>query len=151
MHRSVYSDRTRTWNWKQAIVAAIVVAIPAVTSLLLAAAGTISGAVKTRGGETAADAQVRLVELKRSTRTDEQGTYRFEGIPAGRYHVEVVSPRYGTAVATVMLDDGQSVTADLSIAVDRDPGRGHHLRPRRGTVRPGPPQNAAELNQHLTG
>lgn len=98
--------------WKRTIITAVIVAL---ATPLLAAVSSISGTVKTRGGEPASRAGVTLVELKRTTRADEQGAYRFDGIPPGKYLIEIVSPRYGSAVSQVVVAYGQDVTADLLI------------------------------------
>jgi hypothetical protein len=105
------------------IFAAMVIAtIAAVQPSLFAADGNISGTVKTRGGEVASGAQVTLVDSKRTTRTDEQGAYRFDGVAPGRHLIEVVSPRYGSAVAVMYVGDGQEVKADLGRDLGAEPG-----------------------------
>ena len=63
--------------------------------------GSIAGRV-TRGGRPAADAEVMLMPSEWSpqrkpaakAKTDEDGRYRMEGVPPGRYFLSAVSPGY---------------------------------------------------------
>jgi len=103
------------WTWKGTVIAVAIATAGLGSTSLCAAAGSIAGTVKTRRGEPASRAEVTLVELKRTTRADEQGAYRFVGVPAGRHLVEVVSARHGSAVAVVRVVEGQDVTADVVI------------------------------------
>ncbi len=62
---------------------------------------SIAGRV-TRGGRPAADAEVVLLVTEWSpqrkptakAKTDEEGRYRMEGVPPGRYYLSAVSPGY---------------------------------------------------------
>ena len=50
---------------------------------------TISGKITTTAGESLAGATVRIKALNRSTSTSVLGEYRFDGLAAGNYIVEV--------------------------------------------------------------
>ena len=63
----------------------------------------------------AAGADVTLVQLSRHTTADSTGTFQFDAVPAGKYLIEVVSPRYGSAVGQVLVKDGEEATVTLSI------------------------------------
>jgi iron complex outermembrane receptor protein len=54
----------------------------------------------------------------RTTRTDAQGRYRFDGVPSGTYVVSVSAPGFQTAAsAGVTLSAGQSATRDVPLAL----------------------------------
>lgn len=99
----------RTFASGLALLATLCLAAP-----IAAAAGSISGTIKTRDGTIAGGAPVMLVQLSRRTDADASGAYRFDDVPPGRYLVEVVSPRYGSAVGQVDVGDGPA-TLDLTI------------------------------------
>ncbi|MES1245685.1 MAG: TonB-dependent receptor [Acidobacteriota bacterium] len=78
-----------------------------------AAAGSLSGRITTLDGQSVADAEVRLVELRRRAVTDGSGAFRFDGVPAGSYLVEAGSQVLGTAVRRVAVKAGEAAQADL--------------------------------------
>jgi len=80
-----------------------------------AGTGRIAGTVKSQAGEPAAGANVILVQLSRRATVDATGAFRFDAVPAGRYLIEVVSPRYGSAVGQVLVKDDEEATVTLSI------------------------------------
>ncbi len=84
--------------------------------------GTIEGKVTTSDGGTVDDAEVLMVELRRRTRAGADGTFRFEGVPAGTYLLEAVSSRYGNAVDRVTVDAGGTAQVELvlDLTVHRD-------------------------------
>jgi iron complex outermembrane receptor protein len=88
----------------------------------IAADGRITGTVTSDKGEVVPDAEVVLVELKRSVHADASGAFAFEGVPVGRWLVEAESPRDGTAVSTVDVVEGQAATLALRVelAVHRE-------------------------------
>ena len=59
--------------------------------------GNISGTVFSSQGAVVGDGTVTLVELRRSVKTGADGTFRFDNIRPGHYHVSVESPREGSA------------------------------------------------------
>jgi iron complex outermembrane receptor protein len=77
--------------------------------------GTIAGTVTRAADGPAAGTEVSIVELRRTTRTGEDGAFRFEGVPAGTYVVEAVNPEEGSAVAQVVVTPGQSAVLQLTL------------------------------------
>ena len=56
---------------------------------------------------------------RRTTQTDAQGRYRFEGVQAGTYVVTVGAQGFQEATSTeIELAPGQGVTRDISLALD---------------------------------
>ncbi len=67
---------------------------------------TLSGTItQGDGGQPMAGALVIIDELRRETRTDEQGHYRFDGVPPGSYHVGVRAEGYTTRRTEVTVGD----------------------------------------------
>jgi iron complex outermembrane recepter protein len=81
-----------------------------------AQAGAITGTLRTTDGSPIADAVVRIVELRRETEVSAEGMFRFEGVPAGSYLLEAVSPSAGAAVERVVVPAGG--TAEVAFALD---------------------------------
>lgn len=79
-------------------------------------AGSIAGRVTTPEGAAIADAQVRLVELRRQAAVSEDGSFRFDNVPAGTYLLEATSSRAGAAVERVDVTAGG--TAEVTLALD---------------------------------
>lgn len=87
-----------------------------------AAPGAIEGRVTTSDGGVVEDAEVLVAELRRRTMAGADGTFRFEGLPAGTYLLEAVSARYGNAVDRVTVPAGGAVQVELvlDLTVHRD-------------------------------
>lgn len=83
----------------------------------LAQQGTLSGKVTRAGGDPMGGAAVVIEDLRRETRTAADGTYRFEGLPAGDYHVSVRADGYSSRRAEVTVG---SAAATLDLEVDLD-------------------------------
>jgi len=66
-----------------------------------AESSSIEGKVLTHDGAPAVGASVNIADLRQKTVTDKEGMFHFEGVAAGTYVLEVVSPRYGSAVTSV--------------------------------------------------
>lgn len=81
-----------------------------------AGAGSIAGRVTTPEGAAIADTQVRLVELRRQAQSGPDGSFRFDGVPAGTYLLEATSSRAGAAVERVVVPAGG--TAEITLALD---------------------------------
>jgi iron complex outermembrane receptor protein len=97
---------------------AIVLALSAFVATgraLAAETGRILGTVKSQEGAAADGAAVTLVQLSRHATADAAGAFQFDAVPPGRYLIEVVSPRYGSAVGQVLVKEGEDATLALSI------------------------------------
>jgi len=88
---------------------------PVTNSLSGQGLGTLNGRVGTADGSVVQDAQVRLMALGRRVAVNEAGEFSFDGIPAGSYLVEAVSPRFGQALERFQLLAGQTVTVLLGL------------------------------------
>jgi iron complex outermembrane receptor protein len=80
-------------------------------------AGSVSGKVTRDNGEPMAGAGVVLEELKREVRTTEDGSYRFDNVPPGSYHVSVRAEGYSTRRTEVTVTP-QGATLDLVVELD---------------------------------
>jgi len=77
------------------------------------APAAINGKVTSSDGAPVTDATVTLLELRRSVRTGSDGSYRFENIPPGHYHVQAESRRLGNVLAEAELTAGASQVIEL--------------------------------------
>ena len=79
--------------------------------------GAIEGqVVLAETGEALHGASVVLLELNRSTQTDEEGKYRFRGVPPGTYHlIAHVSSALTDESAAVTVAAGGAATADFQL------------------------------------
>jgi len=82
------------------------------------AQGALTGKVTRAGsGDAMAGAAVVIEELRRETRTDPDGTYRFEGLAPGEYHVSVRADGYSSRRAEVTVS-ASGATLDLEVDLD---------------------------------
>ncbi len=83
------------------------------------ATGTLEGkVVLAQSGEALPGATVHLVELDRTTQTDQQGRYRFERVPAGSYHVRAhVSATLEEALREVEVREGRTAVCNFSLGL----------------------------------
>jgi iron complex outermembrane receptor protein len=77
----------------------------------------VSGKVTRDNGEPMGGAAVVIEELKREVRTAEDGTYRFDGVPPGNYHLSVRAEGYSTRRTEVAVT-AQGATLDLVVELD---------------------------------
>lgn len=77
--------------------------------------GTISGRVLSSAGAPAADAQIRIIDLRRSAPAGADGGFRFENIPPGEYLVEATSPSLGGAIDRIAVSAGETATIELRL------------------------------------
>jgi iron complex outermembrane receptor protein len=84
-------------------------------ALMAQTPGTLTGKVTTGAGVAVSAAEVQLVDLRRTTSTDANGVYRFDGVPAGRHLVQVTSARAGNSVRQV---DTTGATTTLDVSID---------------------------------
>lgn len=89
---------------------------PSSASPAAGANGAIEGQVKGSDGEPIAGAQVILVDLRRRVETGADGSFRFDGVPAGSFLIEVEGPD-GAATSRVAVDQGATSRADLALEV----------------------------------
>lgn len=79
---------------------------------------TLSGVItQTESGQPLSGALVVVDELRRETRAGEDGSYRFENVPPGQYHVGVRAEGYSTKRAEVTV--GAAPTT-LNMSIDFD-------------------------------
>ena len=90
-----------------AVVGLIAIMTPLATC---AAGGSIHGTV-TGDGHFIVGATVRLLELNRAVRTDNEGEFVFPGLPVGTYEVFVRVIGFASATKTVQVSDGQAETS----------------------------------------
>jgi iron complex outermembrane receptor protein len=85
------------------------------------AQSTINGTITDPQSAVIPDARVTLLAGQsefRSTRTDAQGRYRFDAVPAGTYVVMASAPGFQPATgAEISVTAGQGATRDLSLAL----------------------------------
>lgn len=88
------------------------------TAATLSAQSTasISGTVFTSDGSLATDAEVTIIELRRTTKVGADAAFRFPNLPAGHYHLQATSVRSGSGVGDVRVSTGEA--ARVEIAVD---------------------------------
>ena len=105
MHRSTYASR-------YFIIALLpCFALPSV----LAAQGTIRGAVTEAGQRSAADVIVHVSGTTIGARSDSSGLYRVLRVPAGSYVVRVAKIGFSPESATVVVQNGQTVTQNFEL------------------------------------
>jgi iron complex outermembrane receptor protein len=96
----------------------LVTALACLPADALAQGGVLTGRVMRAGTtEPMAGAAVVLEELKREARTGADGTYRFEGLAPGAYHVSVRAEGYSSRRAEITVGDGLA-TLDLEVDLD---------------------------------
>ena len=101
----------------RAIVTLVAIAVPAFTAPALAQDASLTGKVTRDNGDVMDGATVAIEELHRETRTNADGTYRFEGVPPGRYHLSVRAEGYTTPRTEVTVTS-QGATLDLVVELD---------------------------------
>jgi TonB-dependent receptor len=82
---------------------------------LLAAQGTIRGAVTEADHHPAPDAIVHLTGTTLGGRSDSSGLYRVIRVPAGSYTIRVAKIGFGPESATVVVQNGATVTQNFEL------------------------------------
>lgn len=78
--------------------------------------GTLQGTVTLEtSGTPAHGATVTILQLKRSTETDEKGNYQFQNLPPGAYDVAARMDRVPDAIQRVLITAGGTATADFQM------------------------------------
>lgn len=79
---------------------------------------TISGKVIfTEDGKPIHNASVQIVQSKKTVQTDENGNYKLENVPAGRYTVLVHFDGFADLTKTVVLEAGANITLDFALRI----------------------------------
>jgi len=99
-------------------VSFVLVCLLVIGALPAFAQGGLSGKVTRAGsGDPMGGAAVVVEELRRETRTGDDGTYRFEGLAPGDYHVSVRAEGYSSRRTEVTVGAGDA-TLDLEVDLD---------------------------------
>ncbi|HUP49937.1 MAG TPA: TonB-dependent receptor [Thermoanaerobaculia bacterium] len=96
---------------------ALVILLFLTTAAFAQSTGSITGTVYNSQAVVVTDATVTLVELRRSVRVGDDGTFAFTNLRPGHYHVRAESPREGSATGDIEVGAGETRT--LEIVVDR--------------------------------
>lgn len=83
------------------------------SSLLAQSTATITGNVKTSEGTAVTDAVVTLVEARRSMTVGPDGSFRFENVRPGHYHLRAESRRVGAAIGEADIAAGASRSVEI--------------------------------------
>ena len=95
----------------RAIAALLIVVAP----IPAAAQGVVRGAVRDRDGAPIRGASIAIPGTTLSTRSDLQGLYRIDVVPAGRVRVHAAAVGYGAVDTAVALTGGDSTTLDFTL------------------------------------
>lgn len=98
-------------------VAAIPLSFLLGAHVLAQTGAALSGKVTRDTGDDMGGAAVVLEELKREVRTEADGTYRFDNVPPGNYHLAVRAEGYSTRRTEVTVT-AQGATLDLVVEFD---------------------------------
>lgn len=77
--------------------------------------GQISGKVTYGDNVALHDAKVQIVQLKRSVLAGEDGTYKFDNVPAGRYTILVHVDGFSDAAKTVDVTSASNLVVDFEL------------------------------------
>ena len=102
-------------GFRGAVIAAVFVLVS--VPVWAQTGASVSGKVTRDNGDAMGGAAVVLEELKREVRTGEDGTYRFDDIPPGEYHVSVRAEGYSTRRTEVTVTPA-GTTLDLVVELD---------------------------------
>src|SRR5690242_10652989 len=101
-------------RWISRLGTALLVSLPAVAGAQGGA--TITGRVVDRGTQQpVATATVRVVGTNRAVQTNEQGTYRLTGVPAGSITVQAIRLGYASSSRPITVTAGQTASLDFTI------------------------------------
>lgn len=82
------------------------------------AGGSVSGRVTYTENRTPLhDVSVQIVGLKLSAVTDDDGNYKFENLPAGRYTIQAQADGFSTATKTIVFTAGANSVVDFSLQI----------------------------------
>lgn len=87
-------------------------------SVFAQSSGTISGKVTYTENQTPLhNATVQIVQLKRTVQTDEEGNYKLENVPAGRYTLLAHFDGFSDVSKTIVLVSGANSSIDFSLSL----------------------------------
>src|SRR5687768_11801135 len=93
-----------------------------VPALVIAAQAAAQGGVTLSGrlvnslsGEPIPAATVTLDELRRQTTSKEDGTFTFDNVPPGTYHISILAQGYSSRRSEVTLAAGQAAIPDVRV------------------------------------
>ncbi|MBC7898495.1 MAG: TonB-dependent receptor [Saprospiraceae bacterium] len=86
-------------------------------SIAAFAQGSISGKVTYGDGTALHEASVQIVQSRQSTRTDENGDFRFSEVPAGRYTILVHLEGFADATQIATVTSGANATLDFQLQI----------------------------------
>ncbi|HEU4390836.1 MAG TPA: carboxypeptidase regulatory-like domain-containing protein [Blastocatellia bacterium] len=99
------------------LVAALVTSF----SALAAPLGSLTGTVRDPSGAVVIGAQVTIANQTsrevRTASTDDQGRFRLDGLPAGRYLIQITSPGFKSWEREVVLEDNRTIQIDARLAI----------------------------------
>lgn len=101
-----------------ALLAGALVPALSITPTLADDSGVLRGTVVNSAGAPSPKARVRVVEARRLATTDDSGAFVFEGLAAGRYHLEASSARFGSGVGVVDVAAGGEATITLQLGLE---------------------------------
>jgi iron complex outermembrane receptor protein len=88
------------------------------TAIFAQAGARISGRVTYTENQTPLHgAEVRIVQLNLSTETDDQGNYKFENLPVGRYTIQAQTEGFSASVKTIVLVANANAGIDFSLQI----------------------------------
>ena len=91
--------------------------ILAAAAASFAQTGKVEGTVRYNGGTPLHDATVSISAVKATTKTDKEGKYVLENVPAGRHTVIVHMEGFADAVSIIDVTSGAATTADFKLAL----------------------------------
>lgn len=116
--RSVYRTGTASGARGAWLAAVLVLALGAAMPLdAVGQESTVSGVVRTEGGEPVAQAQVVIPAVGREARTDARGAFVLRALPAGRHLLHVTRVGYAPARREVQVaSSGATAAVEITLA-----------------------------------
>jgi iron complex outermembrane recepter protein len=112
--RSIQEKRMQI-RVRPSLLSSYVLALAATVGAADTKTGAVAGRVLSSPETPAADAKVTLVDLRRQTRVDAAGAFRFEDVPVGLYVLQADSPRFGSNVSRVEVTAGREASVEMTL------------------------------------
>ncbi|MBF4516966.1 TonB-dependent receptor [Flavobacterium sp. ANB] len=93
----------------------LVSVLASITSVYAQSTGNISGQILLVDGQPFTSASVSIIELNKSTLTDEKGNYSFKNVPAATYHIKIQVLGAAEQIIETTVASGQTVTVDYQL------------------------------------